>query len=349
MTSAYTINEALNYAVRTVVAQCGKSRNFSRKSSLSRETIIRLLIGAEGGSLDKILHTAGIKVTASAVSQRRAQINPSVFRAAFTSFNSDCTDNASFHGYRVLSVDGTTVNLPRNPASPSFVCNDGIPKGVNQLHATPLYDILSRTFTDVVIQPESKKDEIGALITMLQRNAFDRKTLIVADRGFEGYNLTAHLLEKPNTDFLSGEFETVATSLPRSFSLEDIKTLYHLCWGIETSFRDLKYTLGLVNLHGKSDSFAEQGIYSSLTAFNFASRVCREVVVRQPTEGIYAYKANFKMAVALCKECIRTPKADGDKLMESIARYTVPVRPGRQDQRDLRINGFPGFVYRVAA
>ncbi|BAL01751.1 putative transposase [Oscillibacter valericigenes Sjm18-20] len=99
-------------------------------------------------------------------------------------------------------MDRTAVNLPRNPASPSFVCNDGIPSGVNQLHVTPLYDVLSKTFIDVVIQPEPKKDEIGALITMLQRNAFDRKTLIVADRGFESYNLTAHLLEKPNTDFL---------------------------------------------------------------------------------------------------------------------------------------------------
>ena len=29
--------------------------------------------------------------------------------------------------------------------------------------------------------------------------------------------------------------------------------------------------------------------------------------------------------------------------------YTVPIRPGRQDQRDLRVKGFPGFVYRVAA
>jgi len=148
MISAYTINAALNCAIRTAVAQCGKSRNFSRKSSLSRETIIRLLIGAEGGSLDKILHTAGIKVTASAVSQRRAQIDPAVFRTVFTYFNDHSTDNESFHGYRVLSVDGTAVNLPRNLASPSFVCNDGIPKGVNQLHATPLYDILSHTFTD---------------------------------------------------------------------------------------------------------------------------------------------------------------------------------------------------------
>ena len=65
--------------------------------------------------------------------------------------------------------------------------------------------------------------------------------------------------------------------------------------------------------------------------------------------GIYAYKVNFKMAVALCREFIRTPKADADKLLNDIARYTVPIRPGRQDQRNLRVKGFPGFVYRVAA
>ena len=328
-----------------------------------------------------------------------------------------------------MAVDVIAINLPRNPDAPSFVCNDSIPKGVNQLHATPLYDILSRTFADVVIQPEPKKDEIGALVTMLQRNDFEEKTLIIADRGFESYNLIAHILAKQNADFLirvkqsrsamrevaklpmleldcnigftitttqtnadkanhyihlqvpqkskagsktrrgrwdfpspypmrfricrfqldNGEFETVATSLPASFALEDIKELYHLRWGLETAFRDLKYTLGLVNLHGKSDAFAEQEIYASLTAFNFASRVCHEVVIRQPKEGIYAYKIHFRMAVTLCKEYLRTQNADSNKLMEDIARYTVPIRPGRQDQRDLRVKGFPGFVYRVAA
>lgn len=82
-------------------------------------------------------------------------------------------------------MDGTTVNLPRNPASPSFVCHDGIPKGVNQLHLTPLYDLLARTFADAVIQSEPQKDEIGALITMLKRRDFTHKTLIIADRGLE--------------------------------------------------------------------------------------------------------------------------------------------------------------------
>lgn len=387
--SIQSIPVALNAAIQTAARSIG-GKDFSRKSALTAETVIRLLIGAEGGSLAKILYDGG---------------------------------------YRLLAVDGTAVNLPRNPKAPSFVQNDGIPKGVNQLHVTPLYNILSRTFDDLVIQPEPKKDEIGALVTMLQRNDFEEKTLIIADRGFESYNLIAHCSEKTNTDFLirvkqsrsamrevaklplceldcdigftitttqtkedkkngyvflqvpkkskagsktrrgrwdfpspypmklrvcrflldNGELETVATSLPPSFTLADIRELYHLRWGIETSFRDLKYTLGLVNLHGKSDAFAEQEIYASLTAFNFASRVCREVVIRQPKNGVYAYKVNFKMAVMLCKGFLRTPRADSEKLLEEIARHTVPIRPDRQDERNLKVKGFAGFVYRVAA
>lgn len=30
----------------------------------------------------------------------------------------------------------------------------------------------------------------------------------------------------------------------------EIKELYHARWGIETAFRELKYGIGLVNLHG---------------------------------------------------------------------------------------------------
>lgn len=425
----YPIISALNSAVLCAATENSNGRNFSRQSPLSRTTVIRLLLGAEGGSLDKILHAAGLNVTASAVSQRRSQISPATFRGVFDYFNSACTDNDLCRGYRLLAVDGTTVNLPRNPNSPSFVQNEGIPKGVNQLHVTPLYDILARAFADVVIQPEPKKDEIGALLEMLHRRDFNQKTLIIADRGFESYNLIAHILEKPNVDFLirvkqnysamreiaklpmmeidgnvnftitttqtkedkekkyvllqmskknkpnakaqrrrwdfpspypmhfrvcrfmldSGEFETVVTSLPTSFTLADIRELYHLRWGIETSFRDLKYTLGLVNLHGRSDAFAEQEVFANLTVFNFASRICKEVVVRQPSEGIYAYKVNYKMAVMLCREFIRTPSADAEELLENIGRYTVPIRPDRRDKRELRVKGFPGFVYRVAA
>lgn len=424
----YNIKRAFDEAIRKAAEKATRGQ-LSRSRKLSVADTIRLLIGAEGGSLDKVLHAAGIEVSASAVSQRRAQINPEMFRDVFQRFNTSCTDSGNFRGYRLLAVDGMAVNLPRNPAAPFFVQNESAPNGYNQLHLNPLFDLCNRTFLDAVIQPAPKKDEIGALVEMVERNYFSEKTIIIADRGYESYNLLAHIMEKPNADFLirikqsrsamrevaklpmfeldldisftvttsqtnkdkqachvflqvpkkskpgsktrrgrwdfpspypmkfricrflldNGEFETVATSLPRSFTLEDIKNLYHRRWGIETSFRDLKYTLGLVNLHGRSDAFAEQEIYAHLTTFNFASRVCGEVVVRQPKDGVYAYKVNFKMAVALCREFIQTPKADADKLLHDIARYTVPIRPGRQDERNLRVKGFPGFVYRVAA
>lgn len=113
----------------------------------------------------------------------------------------------------------------------------------------------------------------------------------------------------------TGEFETIATSLPRTFTLEDIRELYHLHWGIETSFRDLKYTRGMVNLHGKRDAFAEQEIWAALTMFNFTSRSAWEAVVKQPTDGIHAYRVNFKMTVALCREYSRTNSADSKKLL----------------------------------
>ena len=92
--------------------------------------------------------------------------------------------------------------MPRNPNAPSFVCNESAPNGYNQLHLNPLYDLCNKTYYDAVIQPEPRKDEIGALVEMLQRNDFNEKTLIIADRGYESYNVIAHLIEKPNTDFL---------------------------------------------------------------------------------------------------------------------------------------------------
>ncbi len=422
------IKQALDYAVRKAAEKAGIGQ-LSRNRKLSLSGVIRLLIGAEGGSLAKELHRANIDATPAAVSQRRAQIDTETFQNVFQRFNTSCKDSGNFRGYRLLAVDGTSVNIPRNPNAPSFVQNESAPSGYNQLHLNPLYDLCSKTFYDALIQPEPQKDEIGALIEMLNRNHFSEKVIIIADRGYESYNVLAHLLEKPNTDFLirikqnrsamrevarlpmfeldcnisftitttqtnedkqkryiflqipkkskpgaktrrgrwdfqspyqmklriirfqleTGELETIATSLPRTFALEDIRELYHLRWGIETSFRDLKYTLGLVNLHGKRDAFAEQEIWAALTMFNFASRIAREAVVKQPTDGVHAYRVNFKMAVALCREYFRTNSADSEKLLQEISRYTVPIREGRRDKRNLKAKGFVGFTYRVAA
>ena len=69
-------------------------------------------------------------------------------------------------------------------------------------------------------------------------------------------------------------YETIVTSLNRfEFPLSEIKTLYHRRWGIETSFRELKYALGLVNLHSKKRAFIEQEIWAKLTMYNYSERI----------------------------------------------------------------------------
>lgn len=50
-----------------------------------------------------------------------------------------------------------------------------------------------------------------------------------------------------------GLYETVITNLPADwFPPPLLRELYHKRWGIETSFRDLKYTLALTHFHAKS-------------------------------------------------------------------------------------------------
>lgn len=423
------ILSTLDGTIEDIAAKNSGAREFSRARRLTLPVTLRLLVGAEGGSLASVLRAANIEVSPAALSMRRGLITPEIFQELFNRFNAACTDTSTFRGYKVLACDGTAVNKPRNPDEPSFVTHTGAPEGYNQLHLSPLYNILDRTFTDAVIQPAPQKDEIGALVEMVQRNNFDHKTVLIMDRGYESYNLMTHCIEKPNLDFVlrvkqnhsamreiarlpmfeldcdiaftvtttqtnedkargyihlhvpkkskpgsktsrtrwghpspysmrlricrfqldNGTFETIATSLPRSFTLQDIKELYRMRWGIETSFRDLKYSIGLVNLHGKSDAYATQEIWAALTAFNATSRIVREAVVRQPPGSAYAYRVNFKQAVAIVKEAIRNPGGDRSDLERQIGRNLVAVQPGRQDQRNLRVKGWVGFLYRVAA
>lgn len=118
-----TMKTVLMSAISTVSEEfCGGKDLRSRK--LPIEKILCLMIGAEGGSLAKELHRARISATPAAVSQRRAQIPPQVFQRVFSRFNSGCPDRETFRGYRILAVDGTAINIPRNPSAPSFVYND---------------------------------------------------------------------------------------------------------------------------------------------------------------------------------------------------------------------------------
>ena len=145
-------------------------------------------------------------------------------------------------------------------------------------------------------------------------------------------------------------YETIVTSLDRfKFPISKIKELYHLRWGIETSFRELKYTIGLVNFHSKKKEFIIQEIYSRLLIYNFCQRITRQVVVVQDENRKHIYKVNFTMSAHICFDYFRhhnnNPPPDVNNL---ILRYIEPVREGRTDKRKLKPKSAVFFLYRVA-
>ena len=69
-------------------------------------------------------------------------------------------------------------------------------KGYNQLHLNALFDLYSKRYVDAVIQLARKENESLAMTHMIDRYSGEKKTIFIADRGYETYNIFAHVQEK---------------------------------------------------------------------------------------------------------------------------------------------------------
>ena len=150
----------------------------------------------------------------------------------------------------------------------------------------------------------------------------------------------------------TGEYETIVTSLMdrKKFPAKVLKELYHLRWGIETSFRELKYNIGVSNLHTIKDEFIIQEIWAKLTMYNFTMSIALSVVLPQMKNRKYAYVVDRSMAITICLRFFKgTGGIDCDNIVAFILQYLQPIRPGRKDERRLRCIQYVPFVYRVAA
>ena len=141
--------------------------------------------------------------------------------------------------------------------------------------------------------------------------------------------------------------ETLITNLDKnSFPADELKYLYHLRWGIETSFRQLKYTIGLSLFQSKKVEYITQEIFARLTMYNFCELITSHVVI-QKKYGKYVYQTNFTAAVHICRQFLRGDVAP-PKVEALISSYVVPIRPGRCTPRRAKNIKFNGFFYRIA-
>lgn len=405
------------------------STDFIRKRKLDFATMIHLILSMQGNSLNKELfdYFPGSEryVTSSAFVQQRDKILPDAFAQLFSAFNNRCNDNFLYNGYRLLAVDGSDVNIAKNPDSDTY-----FQQGFNQFHINAIYDLMNKTYFDVVIQPSPKENEIKAALEMVNRNSYTDKTILIADRGYSSVNLFEHINRTNNLDYLirvknagykefrelpikefdldmeteyrttqhkadkeayatgkvkwiqgqskfnkekkkicwdfespfifqyrlvrfeisPNNYETIMTSLNRfEFPIDEIKKLYNMRWGIETSFRELKYAIGVINFHAKKESSIIQEIYAMLTMYNFCERITMAVVVKQDNNRKFTYQVNFTMAIHICRDYFshQSNKSPPD-IENHIRQYILPVRPGRSDKRKIRNKQVVNFIYRVA-
>lgn len=145
-------------------------------------------------------------------------------------------------------------------------------------------------------------------------------------------------------------YETLITNLSRDdFGVKKLKSLYHLRWGIETSFRELKYAMGLSNFHSKKRDSIRQEVFAKLIMYNFCEQITMHVVIMQKKPTKHFYQVNFTIAMHICVRFFRgSPKLSPLDLDALIRRFILPVRDGRADPRKIRPKTAVSFLYRVA-
>ena len=135
----------------------------------------------------------------------------------------------------------------------------------------------------------------------------------------------------------------------KNYPLKRIKELYHLRWGIETSFKKLKYSLGSVQFHSKQDKFIEMEIYAHMIMFNAISQIDAQAYIPQK-HCKYQYAINFKQSCLIIQSMYLASSLtqDFERILIQISYYTIPIRPGRKDKRNIKPKSAVYYLYRVA-
>jgi len=411
-------------------------RDFTRNRKLPLREVISALLCMEGGSLTgELLRYFGCNqntASSSAFIQQRQKINKFAFPSLFDLFVRKTDKDRLYKGYRLFAADGSDIQIPTNTDEKgSFFPGASSQKSYNLLHLDALYDLLGHTYVDAEVSGKRNFNENGVLCKMVDRSSVT-KALIIADRGYESYNLFAHIQEKgwkylirikdihssgiaaglllpdrdefdiwfhfhftkrqtaeakqllkdkqkykflPMTvtfDYLpsssqkhdplslyylpfrvvrfkisDSSYETVITNLDETvFPPDELKRLYAMRWGIETSFRELKYTVGLLHFHAKKVENITQEIFARLIMYNFSELITAHVII-QKLNRKYPCKANFSVAVLVCRQFLLGNISPPD-VEATICRNVSVIRTGRNNPRNLVVKHAVSFLYRVA-
>lgn len=436
------VKEKLNLAITQLCETSwmfakNPSSDFTRERKLPLREVISILLCMEGGSLTSELiryfNCSRYSPSSSAFIQQRQKINEFAFPSLFSLFVKYTDKDRLYKGYRLLAADGSDVQIPTDSKhTTSYFPGANGQSSYNLLHLDAVYDLLQHTYLDAEVCGRHNLNERGALCKMVDRSHVTN-ALIIADRGYESYNIMAHIQEKgwkflirikdissssgitsglelPDTDefdlycpiqltrrrkaetiplfadknhykfigtstpldylptgsrkhdpvafyhlpfrvvrfkLSDSSYETVITNLDvENFPPEELKHLYGMRWGIETSFRDLKYTVGLLHFHAKKVENITQEIYARLIMYNFSELITSHIVI-QKFKRKHPCKANFSVVVQVCRQFLLGNVSPPD-VEATICKNLSVIRSGRSSPRNMAVKHAVSFLYRIA-
>lgn len=426
-TTLWDIIEEMSHSVSSFVKNPDK--DFSRRRKLDFQKMMQLIISMESGSLNhellKFFNYDSSVPTCSAFYQQRSKLSVSAFRHLLKEFNLKFPFEKFRSKYYLIACDGSEFNIARNPNDPDtfHAPNSKSSSGFNMVHTISLYELCSKRYLDLEVQPGRLKNEFRAICNLMDRYSYGGHPIFIADRGFSSYNVFSHAIENKldfiirakdlnvqrflGVDFLpdkldttaeliltrtlsknkhkhpekessyryicktstfdyldpddisdeyllklrivrfevaDGIFENIITNLSEeNFTSDDIKYCYSLRWGIETSFRDLKHTIGAVNFHSKKTEFVTMELWSRLILYNFCSIIILHVPVEHRKQK-YEYQINFSLAMKICFDFLRGVAPPNIESL--ISKYILPIRPKRNYARQHRVRKPISFSYR---
>ena len=150
-------------------------RNFSRDRKLPFEKVLEVLVSMGGGSLRNELidyfHCSADTASTSAFVQRRAQLLPEAMEYLFHQFTEVTAKERLYKGYRLLAADGSDLQIFADPQDvDSYYPGSNGQKHYSLLHINAVYDLLNRTYQDILIQKGRKMNENAALVQMTDRS-----------------------------------------------------------------------------------------------------------------------------------------------------------------------------------
>lgn len=230
----------------------------------------------------------------SVFNQQRAKLTPEDLQSVFHQFNTQVHTIEDAIDYRFLAADSSTFTFFSRPC---FASDEYFVSAGHS--AKGFYSMHLNAFFDI-----------------------EKHT----------YTMSFRIVRFPISD---NTYECIVTNLPADkFPAERINALYFSRWGIESSFRKLKYTIGLSNFHAYKPEYIKQEIWAKLIAYNATEVLINHTVIKNTKTTKHVYKVNFSTAVHVCRIFLRlTTEKDLIDVMALLSRELIPIREERQYPR----------------